>query len=50
MNNFLQAVQDGNLLAAKAAFDEEMKMRTAIAIDAVRTEIGRNIGLEEDDE
>lgn len=44
MNEFLQAVQDGDLLAAKAAFDSEMKVRTHDHIAGVSRDIMANAG------
>ncbi|QIW87099.1 hypothetical protein AHP1_2681 [Aeromonas phage Ahp1_CNU-2021] len=51
MNEFMQAVQDGDFMAAKQAFEYEMSTRTRGAIEATRREIAANAApFEEDDE
>lgn len=49
MNEFLQAVENGDMLAARAAFDAEMKLRAIPAIEQVRREVVANIDYNEND-
>lgn len=49
MNNpFLQAVQSGDLMAAKAAFNQEMSSRVATSIVSMKTEIANSVELPEE--
>lgn len=43
MNQFLQAVIDSDVIAAKQAFASEMSTRTAAAIEDVRVDITTTI-------
>lgn len=47
MNNFLQAVRDGNLIAAKSAFNAEMSTRVADVITTMRQEVSNSVPLPE---
>lgn len=44
-NPFLQAVRDGDLMAAKSAFNAEMAPRVAATLGAMRQEIANSIEL-----
>lgn len=51
MNEFMQAVQAGDFMAAKQAFGDEMSNRTRVAIETTRREIAASAApFEEDDE
>lgn len=50
MNDFMKAVSSGDYIAAKAAFNEEMSERTAMAIEAKRKAIGATSGQYDDDD
>lgn len=46
MNDFIQAAQNGNLIAAKHAFAAEMQTRIATAMDNTRREIGASVTID----
>lgn len=43
MNEFIAAAQSNDLLAARDAFEAEMRRRTADAIEQVRRDIGAQV-------
>ncbi|WNL63104.1 hypothetical protein [Citrobacter phage Ci1] len=47
MNPFLQAVRDGDLMAAKAAYNSEMSTRLATAMTDIRHEVANSVPLPE---
>lgn len=44
MGEFLDAVKKGDLVAAKGAFDAEMRSRISKSIESTRAEIGASVG------
>lgn len=54
MGEFMDAVKSGDLVAAKSAFDAEMRSRISQRIETVRTEVGASVGamidVNDDDE
>lgn len=44
---FLQAVRDGDLMAAKSAFNSEMSTRLASTISTMRQEVANSVELPE---
>lgn len=46
-NPFLQAVRDGDLMAAKSAFNTEMSSRLATTMASMRNEIANSVELPE---
>lgn len=46
-NTFLQAVRDGDLMAAKTAFNSEMSSRLATTMTSMRNEIANSVALPE---
>ena len=47
MNPFLQAVRDGDLMAAKSAFNSEMSTRLAATMSTMRQEVANSVALPE---
>lgn len=45
--NFLQAVRDGDLMAAKTAFNSEMSTRLASTMSSMRQEVANSVALPE---
>ena len=46
MTDFIKAVQNGDLMAAKQAFNGEMLNRVATATEEVRQEIGASVTID----
>lgn len=44
---FLQAVRDGDLMAAKTAFNSEMSGRLATTLNSMRQEVANSVALPE---
>lgn len=44
-NPFLQAVRDGDLMAAKTAFNQEMSARVSTTITTMRQEVANSVPL-----
>lgn len=47
MNPFLTAVRNGDLMAAKSAFNQEMATRVADRISSMKSEVANSIPLPE---
>lgn len=45
--SFLQAVRDGDLMAAKSAFNSEMSARVATTLNTMRQEVANSVALPE---